>query len=201
MKIISVAHQKGGVGKTTLALNLAACFASGLKVGLLDTDIQGSLTGIQQELLGLSFIPFDGDLKKVVSQPFDLVIIDTPPYLTAQLPELFDLSDFVLVPTRVGFFDVMAIRATIELLRQAAVRRPGLQYGVVLNMVKSRTALTGSIRNLLDEYGAPLLKTTIGDRVSYTRSALTNGVFGGDDDKAREEITRLADEILTRMGL
>lgn len=39
MKIITVAHQKGGVGKTTLVLNLAACFARGLSVGVLDTDV------------------------------------------------------------------------------------------------------------------------------------------------------------------
>ena len=201
MKIITVAHQKGGVGKTTLALNLAACFAQGLSVGVLDTDVQGSLSSIKDELEGITFVPFDGKLDQLAKQPFDILVVDTPPYLTNQLPDLFAVSDFVLVPSKVGFFDVMAIKATIELLAQAEQKRPQLKYGVVLNMVKPRTALNKSVQEILSSYGAILLTTTIADRVSYTRSALTSGVFGSDDEKAKEEITSLADEILTALGL
>lgn len=201
MKIITVAHQKGGVGKTTLALNLAACFAQGLKVGILDTDVQGSLSGIKDDLDSITFIPFDGQLSRLVVQPFDILIIDTPPYLTNQLPGLFAVSDFVLVPSKVGFFDVMAIKATIEFLTQAQQQRPGLKYGVVLNMVKPRTGLNKSVQQILNDYGATLLKTTVSDRVSYTRSAITSGVFASDDEKAKEEMTSLADEILTALGL
>lgn len=201
MKIITVAHQKGGVGKTTLALNLAACFAQGLKVGVLDTDLQGSLSSIKDDLDNITFVPFNGQLSHLTEQPFDMLIIDTPPYLTNQLPELFAVSDFVLVPSKVGFFDVMAIKATIELLKQAEQKRPQLKYGVVLNMVKPRTGLNKSVQEILSTYGANLLTTTIADRVSYTRSALTSGVFGSEDEKAKEEITVLADEILTTLGL
>lgn len=201
MKIITVAHQKGGVGKTTLTLNLAACFAQGLNVGVLDTDLQGSLSGIQDELDSITFVPFDGQLNRLTEQPFDILIIDTPPYLTNQLPDLFAVSDFVLVPSKVGFFDVMAIKATIEFLKQAQQQRPELKYGVVLNMVKPRTGLNKSVQGILNDYGAILLTTTVSDRVSYTRSAITSGVFASDDEKAKEEITGLADEILTALGL
>lgn len=201
MKIITVAHQKGGVGKTTLTLNLAACFAQGLNVGVLDTDLQGSLSGIREELDSITFVPYDGQINRLTEQPFDILIIDTPPYLTNQLPDLFAVSDFVLVPSKVGFFDVMAIKATIEFLKQAQQQRPQLKYGVVLNMMKPRTALNKSVQNILNDYGAILLTTTVSDRVSYTRSAITSGVFGSDDEKAKEEITGLADEILTALGL
>ena len=201
MKVITVAHQKGGVGKTTLTLNLAACFAQGLSVGVLDTDLQGSLSSIQQELDTITFVPYDGQLNRLTEQPFDILIIDTPPYLTNQLPDLFAVSDFVLVPSKVGFFDVMAIKATIEFLKQAQLQRPQLKYGVVLNMVKPRTALNKSVQDILKDYGAILLTTTVSDRVSYTRSAITSGVFSSDDEKAKEEITSLADEILTSLGL
>jgi chromosome partitioning protein len=95
----------------------------------------------------------------------------------------------------------MAVKATIEFLKHAKQKRPQLKYGVVLNMVKPRTGLNKSVQDILNDYGATLLTTTISDRVSYTRSALTNGVFSSDDEKAKEEITGLADEILTALGL
>lgn len=201
MKIITVAHQKGGVGKTTLVLNLAACFAQGLSVGVLDTDIQGSLYGIKDDLGVINFIPFNGQFKDLSEQPFDILIIDTPPYLSNQLSDLFAISDFVLVPSKVGFFDVMAIKATIELLKQANQKRPQLKYGVVLNMVKPRTGLNKSVQKILSDYGANLLTTTVSDRVSFTRSAITTGVFSSQDEKAKKQITGLADEILTILGL
>lgn len=201
MKIITVAHQKGGVGKTTLVLNLAACFAQGLNVGVLDTDLQGSLSGIKNDLDSITFVPYDGQLNQLTEQQFDILIIDTPPYLTNQLPDLFAVSDFVLVPSKVGFFDVMAIKATIEFLKQAEQKRPQLKYAIVLNMVKPRTGLNKSVQEILRDYGAPLLTTIVSDRVSYTRSAITSGVFSGEDEKAKEEITGLADEILNVLGL
>jgi chromosome partitioning protein len=163
--------------------------------------LQGSLSGIRNDLEQITFVPFDGQLSNLTNQVFDILIIDTPPYLTNQLPELFAISDFVLVPSKVGFFDVMAIKATLEFLKQAEARRPSLKYGVVLNMVKPRTGLTKSVQDILNDYGATLLTTTISDRVSYTRSAITSGIFGSDDEKAKEEITALADEILTALGL
>ena len=201
MKIITVAHQKGGVGKTTLALNLSACFAQGLKVGVLDVDLQGSLTGVKDDLENITFVPFNGKLETLKKLDFDIFIIDTPPYLTDKLSELFSISDFVLIPTKVSFADVMAVRATIDLLKQAVNKRPQLKYGIVLNMVKPRTGLNDEIKDVLADYQVPVLQTTIAERVSYIRSFVTSGIFNTEDEKAKEEITHLADEILTNLGV
>jgi chromosome partitioning protein len=201
MKIITVAHQKGGVGKTTLALNLSACFAQGLRVGVLDVDLQGSLTGVKDDLENITFVPFNGKLESIKKLDFDVFIIDTPPYLTDKLPELFSISDFVLIPTKVSFADVMAVKATIHLLKDVENKRPQLVYGIVLNMVKPRTGLTKEILEVLEEYQVPVLNTTISERVSYIRSFVTSGIFNTEDEKAKEEIAQLADEILTKLGM
>lgn len=200
-KVVTIAHQKGGVGKSTIALNLAAAFASGLRVGVYDSDVQGSISGLEELPEGVTMIPATTDLKALQQQPYDLVLIDTPPYLSTQLPALFALSDFVLVPTKAGFFDVMAIRATIAFVTDASKKRPGLRSGVVLNMIKHRTAVTAEVKDILTGYQVPVLETMVTDRVSYTRSPLTGSVFNSEDEKAKEEMAGLADEILRMMGI
>lgn len=201
MKIITVSHQKGGVGKTTLALNLAACFKKGgLSVGVMDTDLQGSLAAISTDLEGIDFIPIE-KIANLKDLKYEIIVIDTPPYLMDSMADLFAISDYVLVPTKIGFFDVLAIRATMEIIRQVKVNYPNLKYGVVLNMLKNRTSITEEIKSTLVDYGAPVLKTMIFDRVAYTRSSITSGVFSTDDSKAQEEMYGLADEIFKDLGL
>ncbi len=77
MKIITVAHQKGGVGKTTLALNIAYCLSEDLRVGITDTDLQGSISEIETFLTGIDLVPLDKVIKGE-ELPYDVIIIDTP---------------------------------------------------------------------------------------------------------------------------
>ncbi|WP_439698878.1 AAA family ATPase [Mucilaginibacter sp. AW1-7] len=198
-KIITVAHQKGGVGKSTLAMNLAVCFQDQLNVALVDTDLQGSLFQIKEELPGLAVVGND-QLQDIKRLEYDLVIVDTPPYLSNKLPELFSLSDFILIPTKAGFFDVMAIRSTIALLKDAQVKKPDIQAGIVMNMIKPRSGITKEVSSLLQSMETPVLATMIHDRVSIARSSITAGVLQGSDNKAIEEITSLAEEIVNRIS-
>lgn len=194
-KIITIAHLKGGVGKSTLALNLAICFQDQLTVALVDTDSQGSIADLKEELPGLSIIQenFFDHIKQLSHQ---LVIIDTPPYLSNRLPELFVLSNFVLIPTKAGFFDMMAIRSTITLVQEAQKINPKMKAGIVLNMIKPRSGITAEVIELLKGFTVPVMNTMIYDRVSFTRSPITGGVLTGGDSKAKEEITSLAEEIV-----
>lgn len=194
-RIITVAHQKGGVGKSTLALNLAMCFHDKLQVALVDSDLQGSLLNFKTQNPTLNILN-ESDPKKIDKLPFDLVVIDTPPYLTSTLSELFNISDYVLIPTKTGFFDIMAIRDTLELVKTASRKSPKLRFGTVLNMVKYRSGITEEIKELLKSLDAPILETIIFDRVSFARSPISGGVLTSEDEKAKEEIIALAKEIV-----
>ncbi|QEC78520.1 ParA family protein [Mucilaginibacter ginsenosidivorax] len=194
-KIITIAHQKGGVGKSTMAINLALCFQDQLKVALVDSDLQGSIYHVKDDFPGLEILSAE-QVSVVPELNYDLVIIDTPPYLSNKLADLFSISDFVLVPTKAGFFDVMAIRATVALIKFAQAKNTALKAGIVLNMIKPRSGVTKDVTALLKSLGTPLLSTMVHDRVSITRSSITGGVLHGTDAKAKEEIILLAEEII-----
>ena len=136
-RIITVAHQKGGVGKSTMALNLALCFQDQLKVALVDSDLQGSIYHIKDEFPGLAILSSE-QIGHIPNLNYDLIIVDTPPYLSNKLAELFRFSDFVLVPTKAGFFDVMAIRSTLALIKFSQAQNKRLKAGIVLNMIKAK---------------------------------------------------------------
>ncbi len=200
MKIITVAHQKGGVGKTTLSLNLAYCFSQGAKVAVIDIDPQGSISGLKDILAKQGIDLIQPKEMEQAKSKYDIAIIDTPPYLTTALPEFFGYSDFVLVPTKASILDIMAISATIELLKKAQNQRPNLKSGIVVNMVKSRTSITEDMKEVLQQYDFPMLEAMVSDRVSYTRSPISGGVFETDDEKAKDEILNLAQEIIKMMN-
>lgn len=201
MRIITVAHQKGGVGKSTLVLNLAYCLAESRRVAVVDTDPQGSINDLAVGNMVQTIDLVDPGL--VMAQKltgYDFVVIDTPPYLTSQLAKLFALSDYVLIPTKTGIMDVMAIRRTIELLQSVMDQQPRLKAGIVLSMVNPlRNSLTAEVKEALEAYALPLLPTMIHQRVSFARSPMTAGVVSGSDEKAIQEVINLTSDILTQL--
>lgn len=199
-KVITLAHQKGGVGKSTLALNLALCFQDQLNVALIDSDLQGSIHHIKADFPEISILAPDA-IHNINGLNYDLIIVDTPPYLSNTLHDLFNQSDYVLVPTKAGFFDVMAVRATLALIKFAQAKNSKLKAGIVLNMIKPRSGLTAEVAELITSLGTPVLKTCIFDRVSYARSSMTAGILRSTDRKAIEELTNLADEIVGAISM
>lgn len=196
-KIITLAHQKGGVGKSTLTLNLAYSFKDHVRTGVVDMDVQGTISQLKPLIKNLDIITGVNKLSDLQQLPYDFIFIDTPPYLSADLPALFEMSDLVIIPTKPGIADLMAIRATIAMLQDVHDKNPNLKKVIVFNMVKTSSNITAKIKELVDAYEIPVFKRMITDRVSFARSlAIDDGIYGLEDTKAKEELDELTQEVI-----
>ncbi len=211
--IVTLAHQKGGVGKATLALNLCACFeqVAGHKAAVIDADVQGSITELirtmqkVEDWQGVTLLTPPHDYAALKARTdHSLFVVDTPPYLSDQLPTIFDHSDLVLVPCKASVFDALAIGGTLKLVKEAQDRRrqqgrPQLLAAIVINMVRNNK-FVGEILDTLEAHQTHILRTKIKTRVIYERGPLLYGSVVTekarlDDPKAYEEMVELALEV------
>ena len=140
------------------------------------------------------------DELKALIEPYQIVIIDTPPYLSKELEDVFALTNLVLVPCKASPLDFLAIGDTLDLIRATHKFRPDLLAAVVLTMTITGTDFTKNIRRELEKTEFPVLKSEIGNRVAYMRSLLrANTVQGDENKKAWDEITNLGEEIISLM--
>jgi chromosome partitioning protein len=207
--IITLAHQKGGVGKSTLATNLRGYFAGGgYKAALVDIDPQGSVSKLvrtfasqegrePEHIIERGSFKDYGELLKLL-EAYDIAIIDTPPYLSKELEDVFEITNMVLVPCKASPLDFLAIGDTLDLIREAKLKRKELIAAVVMTMTITGTDFTSSIRKELEKTEFPVLKTEIGNRVAYMRSLLrANTVLGDENRKAWDEVESLGKEIIS----
>lgn len=189
MKIISVIHQKGGVGKSTLTFNLAANLKESATVEIVDMDYQGSLLKTR----GISEVPIHtaDKLDELVKKEIDFIFIDTPPYLSEDLPKLIKMSDTIIIPTKAGYYDFLAIESTLDLIKRSGGEDKSM---IVFNMIKPNTTLTSEIKEKLTEYNIKVANSMISDLVAITRSGLVNGVE--DSDNAQNQINELTEEVI-----
>lgn len=193
-KVILITHQKGGVGKSTLTYNIAQNIAKNASILVLDFDLQGSLSQIKDLVTDFKIMPYNREIKKIKNLDYDFILIDTPPYLSNQLPELIDLADLIIIPTKAGILDLLAIKNTLELIESKNKSSNSL---VVFNMIKANTTLTLDILIGLEEYNVPIAKTHVSDLVAFTRSVLVGGVE--TDKNAQKQLDNLTKEVLTKL--
>lgn len=193
-KIILITNQKGGVGKSTLTFNLAQNISNESKVAVLDYDLQGSLSQLKELVSDFEIIPYVGEIDKISELEYDFIFIDTPPYLSNQLPKLIAIADLIIVPTKAGILDLLAIKNTIEMIE---FEKRTANTLIVFNMIKANTTLTLDILIGLEEYNVKIANTHISDLVSYTRSVLLKGVT--KDQNAQRQIDHLTKEILLKL--
>jgi len=209
---LSVLNQKGGVGKTTLAVNLAtAAHLDGRKTLLVDLDRQGSSLdwGAQRregsKLQGLSVVKVDKALRgphfRELIDGRDVVIFDGPPRLGEFIRAAASLVDVVLIPLQPAAFDLWAAAETLEDLAQAdqirsELGREPVRRLFVMNRVVKGTLFATEVPKAIGEAGT-LAKTSIHQRAAYVRtvaegeSVLTQKL----DPQAAEEILELYREI------
>ena len=191
-KIILITHQKGGVGKSTLVFNLAINFSQASKVAIVDLDPQGSLAQLESIVTDIDIYSNAINEKSIRDLEADFIFVDTPPYLTNHLSWLVSLSDLVIIPTKAGILDLMAIQATVSIMNDNNALDKCI---IVLNMIKPNTTLTLDILVELEKLQhIKIAKNYISDLVVYTRSILNQGV--DENKKATIQINMLSEEIL-----
>lgn len=200
-KVVTVAQQKGGSGKTTIAVNLAVeCRRRGMRVALLDTDPQGSLGRwflSRRERMGEAGMEFSTasawgvgyECEKLKKQA-DLVIIDTPPKVDADLRPALREADLVLVPVAASMVDLWATDGVFDL-----IEREGRRAVIVLNRVKAGTRLQAQVAAAAAEVGG-VAEASFGQRIVYAET-LGQGLGAAEArGQAATEVSRLADEVL-----
>lgn len=193
MKIILVANQKGGTGKSTIAINLAHSFKAFCKTAILDLDEQGSL----QTVKSLDLLSGVADFNESDINSTDILIVDSPPYLSPTLKEWIVRADIILVPVKPSFLDIHSTEGMLNLVREANKQDSIL---IIANQVNPSSTITKSVLEHLGKSNYSVAKTTIGERVSFTRSSLTeSGIYGSGDKKAINEFESLCKEILLKL--
>jgi chromosome partitioning protein len=198
--IVMLGSQKGGVGKTTIAVHLACAWARRHRVLLVDADSQQAAAAWLVEPGPLEVASYTQDaglaaFLEAQAPHYDAVVVDTPPGLGALLREGLRAAGLLLVPLQPSPVDVRAVRLTLELAQ--VLRGPRLDVRLVLSRVVTGSILGRTVREALAPYGVPVARTVLTQRMVVQMAAAMGRPVGdyAPDSLAALEFQQLAREI------
>jgi chromosome partitioning protein len=207
MSIIALVGNKGGAGKTTLAVNLAAGLARQDSVAVIDADPQGSALqwrAIAGDASAPPVAAAEPDLQRQAMRllrDYRCVVIDCPPSVHApQTGAVLGFGDLALIPVQPSPMDLWASVHIEKSIEDAHRLNPSLRTLLVINQLEPRTTLSRLVRDALSEIAFPVADTAVRRRAVYRASALQGksvfdmGCRGAD---AAAEIEQLIQEVHT----
>ena len=208
-KVITISQQKGGSGKTTLAVHLALAFIKyhNLKVAIIDTDPQGSLgkwfmirteKKISNDNLTFKTASLWGAQyeSKTLKNDHDIVIIDTPPKIESDARPSIESADLVLIPMTASHVDFWATGAIVEIAKKA-----NKKILIQINRSSQRSKLISKTNDFIKSLNLSATKTIIGNRQIFAAS-MGEGKTAVEKQKksnAVEEIKQLSEQILSEV--
>lgn len=211
-KIIVIANQKGGVGKTSITMTLAGTLAKkNYKTLVLDADPQATATRWMSTASDENPFPaavvgvyiagekIHREIKKFV-EDYTYILVDCPPAADSPITQSALLvADLVLIPIIPSPPDIWAALSIRKVIDNAKIINENLMARLVINMHQEKTNISKEIKNLLPQFEIPILKTTISTRVSFKESAALGCTLQDLGKKANasiEEIENLTQEII-----
>lgn len=205
--VTAVINQKGGAGKTTLAMNLAAGLARRAQTVVIDLDPQGS----SRQWASLGSAPFPATVKQIAGKwdartlhqnyrAYRHMVLDCPPSIDSHASlQALRACDVALIPVLPSPVDLWASLRLPQEIEEARKANSSLKAYLVLNQLEPKSALSAAMHEALAEFGVPVLKATIRRRAAY-RGAALEGVsvyqMGSRGAPAAAEIEAIINEVI-----